>query len=109
MQSGKILVIDTPENIKHSYKNTLWSVKSSDMFKSLIDVRTFPDTLSCFSFGDMHHLSLKDNSVTKEAILNFLKEKGHTDLDVQPIQPNIEDCFMELMSKPATNNLSSNA
>ena len=109
MQSGKILVIDTPENIKHSYKNTLWSVKSSDMFKSLIDLRTFPDTLSCFSFGDMHHLSLKDNSVTKEAILNFLKEKGHTDLDVQPIQPNIEDCFMELMSKPATNNLSSNA
>jgi len=106
MQGGKILVIDTPTKIKSNYKHSLWSVKSNDMFKSLIDLRTFNNTLSCFSFGDEHHLSLKDNNITKETIVNFLQEKGHTKIEVQQIQPGIEDCFMDLMSKKTvTNNL----
>ncbi len=106
IQGGKILVIDTPEEIKHNYKRALWAIKSSDMFKSLVDLRTFDSTLSCFSFGDVHHLSVRDNTITKETILNFLKEKGHTNIDVQPISANIEDCFMELMTKTTpTNNL----
>src|ERR1019366_8010257 len=94
MQQGKILVIDTRKGIINNYKPTLWSVKSDDMFKSLVDLRSFSATLSCFSFGDEHHLSLNDNSITQETISNFLKEKGHIDIDVQRIQPNIEDCFM---------------
>ena len=110
IQGGKILVIDTPEEIKHNYKHTLWAIKTNDMFKSLIDLRTFDSTLSCFSFGDVHHLSVKDNTTTREDILNFLKEKGHSDVDVQPISANIEDCFMELMTKTTiTNNTLINA
>ena len=106
IQGGKILVIDTPEDIKHNYKHALWAVKSSDMFKSLIDLRAFDSTISCFSFGDVHHLSVNDNTVTQETITNFLKEKGHTNIDVQHISANIEDCFMELMTKTTqVNNL----
>ena len=109
IQGGKILVIDSPEEIKHNYKHALWAIKTEDMFKSLIDLRTFNSTLSCFSFGDVHHLSVKDNTTTKEDILNFLKGKGHTDIYVQPISANIEDCFMELMTKTNTSNTLVNA
>ncbi len=108
MQQGKILVIDSPTDIKKNYKNTLWSVKSNDMFKSLTDLRTFNDTISCFSFGDEHHLSLKAN-ITEEMIISFLKEKGHTDIVVKIIQPNIEDCFMELMSTKTNAHTAPNA
>jgi ABC-type multidrug transport system ATPase subunit len=108
MQQGKILVIDSPADIKKNYKNTLWSVKSNDMFKSLTDLRTFNATISCFSFGDEHHLSLKAD-ITAEMIINFLKEKGHTDIVVKKIQPNIEDCFMELMSTKTNTDTAPNA
>jgi ABC-2 type transport system ATP-binding protein len=104
MQGGKILIIDTPEQIKHNFKHTLWAVKSEDMFRSLMDLRTFNGTLSCFSFGDELHLSLIDDQIKGETILGFLKEKGHTESSVRQIAPGIEDCFMELMAKKDTAN-----
>ena len=105
MQDGKILVINTPLEIKNNYKHDLWAVKSNDMFKSLTDLRTFSETLSCYSFGDKHHLTVKNNNISKENIENFLKEKGHTNLDIQKISPDIEDCFMDLMAKTTVNSL----
>ena len=108
IQTGKILVIDTPVAIVNNYKHALWSVKTKDMYKSLIDLRTFNSTITCFSFGDKHHLSLSDNKVTEESIINFLKEKGHTEIEVMQIKPGIEDCFMELMSKSVVNSVTPN-
>jgi ABC-2 type transport system ATP-binding protein len=104
MQNGKILIIDTPEQIKYNYKHSLWAIKSKDMFRALTDLRTFSGTSSCFSFGDELHLSLIDEHINEENILNFLKEKGHTESNVQQIAPEIEDCFMELMSKKEMTN-----
>ena len=105
MQNGKILVINTPSGIKNNYQYDLWAVKSNDMFQSLTDLRNFSETLTCYSFGDKHHLTVKNHQVNKENIENFLKEKGHKDLDVQKISPNIEDCFMDLMVKTSVNSV----
>jgi len=103
IQNGKILVIDSPTDIKKNFQHSLWFVKSNDMFQSLLDLRSFGATLSCFSFGDQHHLTLSDSNIKAETILNFLKEKGHSDIDVHQISPGIEDCFMELMTKTPVN------
>jgi ABC-type multidrug transport system ATPase subunit len=108
MQNGKILVIDTPDQIIQSYKNILWSVKSSDMYQSLLDLRTYERTVSCYSFGVEHHLTISDPSTTREDIVDFLQKKGHTKVEVQRITANIEDCFMELMTTKTTANPSSN-
>ena len=104
MQNGKILVIDAPDHIRNQYTHALWSVKCKQMYQSLLDLRTFPWTWNCFSFGDVHHLALTDNQVTQEMILHFLKQKGHLDAEVHPIQAGIEDSFMELMVKKPTSN-----
>jgi len=62
IQNGNILEIDTPQNIVDRFDKNLYAVRSDNMFELLKDLRSFPETESCFAFGDKHHLVLKDNN-----------------------------------------------
>lgn len=96
MRSGRCLSVDTPAGIRSSFGRQLWSVRSVAMYKLLVDLRTFPETYSCYAFGDAHHLTLKENGKDMDALKQFLKEKGYTDVKIEPIAPSVEDCFMAL-------------
>jgi hypothetical protein len=74
-------------------------VKSDGMFVLLNELREYKFSNSVFSFGDSLHYSDSRTSVTKDEILEFLKTKDHENVLVEEIEPNIEDCFMDLMSK----------
>lgn len=115
IQKGKFLTIDTPVNIAGNYGKTLLAVSSENMSKLLIDLREIPEIESCFAFGDSHHITLqndiqnaemesnsekstKENPIEPviENLKKNLESKGHKDIQIQRIQPGIEDCFMEL-------------
>ena len=96
MQNGHILDTDTPLSIINKFDRPLWSVRSLNMFQTLMDLRQFEQTNSCFAFGDAHHLTLKTGVTNANDIRNFLKEKGHQNIEVVRIEPTIEDCFMAL-------------
>ena len=96
MQNGHILDMDTPLSIIRKFDRPLWSVRSLNMFQTLMDLRQFEQTNSCFAFGDAHHLTLKIGVTNANDIRNFLKEKGHQNIEVVRIEPTIEDCFMAL-------------
>lgn len=97
VQSGKIMSIDTPENIISNFKKPLWAVRSDDMYRLLNDLKQYPHTESCKSFGEFHHLVLKNDDTDQHKILNYLEEHGHKNISIRPTKPNIEDCFMQLM------------
>lgn len=95
IQKGEILSIDTPANIVSSFPEKLFAIKSSNTYQLLHDVRDFPDTASCFAFGDALHVTFKDQS--DKDISEYLCAKGHTDLVIESIAPGIEDCFIHLL------------
>ena len=95
IQKGEILSIDTPANIVSSFPEKLFAIKSSNTYQLLHDVRDFPDTASCFAFGDALHVTFKDQS--DKDISEYLRAKGHTDLVIESIAPGIEDCFIHLL------------
>lgn len=99
IQNGRILDIDTPLSISQKFGRLLWSVKAKNMYQLLLDLRTFQDTESCFSFGDAHHLTLKNNELSENDIRDFLNSKQHQDIHIALIEPTIEDVFMALMQK----------
>ena len=108
IQGGNIMSIDTPKEILNQFGEQLWAVKSSDMIHLLKDLRQYSDTESCYSFGEFHHLILKDPSKTKDekiaALNRYLREKGHGEgLEIKSVAPGIEDCFIKLM-KPTQRN-----
>lgn len=96
MRSGRCLSVDTPVGIRSSFGRQLWSVRSATMYKLLVDLRAFPGTASCYAFGDAHHLTLKEDGREMDALEQFLKEKGYTDVEIEPIEPGVEDRFMAL-------------
>ena len=96
IQKGKILGLDSPENIINNYPHQLWAVRSKEMFRLLNDLRAFEHTFSCFGFGEFHHLTLNSTNFLEKDILYYLNNKQHQDIEIKAIKPSIEDCFMAM-------------
>ncbi|MBE0538686.1 MAG: ABC transporter ATP-binding protein [Ignavibacterium sp.] len=97
MQTGKILEIDTPQNIVNRFDKNLYAVKSKSMFNLLNDLRAYSKTESCFAFGQYHHLVLNEKYPDINELKSYLK--NHTEIEIELVKPGIEDRFMQLMKK----------
>lgn len=98
IQTGRILSIDTPENMIKDYPEKLYAVKGAEMYRLLTDLNAFEHTLSCFTFGEYLHVSFKkDLPAFKAELLKYLDERGHRDIELKPVQPGVEDYFIHLL------------
>ena len=68
------------------------------MFQLLQDTQAIKDVISCYPFGQHHHVALK-KEFKVDKLVEELKGKGHGDLQLKTGTVTIEDCFMELMRK----------
>jgi ABC-type multidrug transport system ATPase subunit len=96
IQNGEFLKIDTPRNIVSQYKDVLWSVRSNNMSSLLTDLRAVEQVKSCYAFGDSHHVTFDNGQLTVDSLKKIITAKGHTGIEMNEIEPTIEDCFMEL-------------
>jgi ABC-2 type transport system ATP-binding protein len=100
IQTGKILSIDTPQNIEKAYPGNLYALKSDNMYKLLLDLRKYELSESAFAFGEFVHASFKNNDPNIKSDLQiFLEEKGNRNIEIKTIEPGIEDCFISLLKK----------
>jgi ABC-2 type transport system ATP-binding protein len=98
IQSGAILAVDTPEGIIAQYPEQLFILRGRELPRLLQDVRTYANVLSCFSFGDELHLTFRDeHQDSVEDLKTYLEDLGHTDLEMEPGKPTVEDCFIRLL------------
>lgn len=93
---GRILKIDTPQNIVSQYPHELWSVSSDEMSKLLTDLRNIPAIRSGYSFGESHHITFKNKEWSMDALRAELEKLGHSSVVIKKIEASIEDCFMDL-------------
>ena len=99
IQNGKILSVETPEEIIRQYPDPLYAIKANNMGKLLVDLRNNPNIKTCNAFGEYHHISFKeDHGHAEEMLLKSLENQNHQGLDIKEIKPNIEDCFINLMN-----------
>jgi ABC-type multidrug transport system ATPase subunit len=98
IQEGKILSVDTPAGIIRSYENTLLAVKSANMYQLLFDILEFPGIIRAYRSGEFIHAAVTEEVKMQESLEKFLFEKGHEQLIVKTIIPNVEDSFMALMN-----------
>lgn len=96
IQNGHFLKTGTPEQIVQQFGKSLWAVRSDTMSKLLKDLRSQPQIEGCYAFGDSHHITLNDAQFTREQLVTTLEDIGHQSVEVNEIQPTVEDCFMEL-------------
>lgn len=97
IQKGEILEVDTLDAIINKNTRKLFAVQSDERFRLLNDLREYPETETCFAFGDANHLMLKSNDAKISEVEKYLIQKEHKNLSIKPITPNIEDTFIKLM------------
>jgi ABC-2 type transport system ATP-binding protein len=97
IEKGRILDMDTPDGIVKKNARPLWGIRGSNMFPLLEAVRSWPGTVSCFAFGESHHATLRTDANANE-LSAYLKSRGFTDVTMQPVQPHIEDIFIQLLT-----------
>jgi len=98
IQNGRILTIDKPEEIKRSFNKKLFAVKAGNMYQLLKELQSFNETGSVYPFGEYLHFSPLHDDYKKEELDEYILSKGFKDVKIFPENPDIEDCFMELMN-----------
>lgn len=96
IQAGSILSIDTPDAIINAYPGQLYALKAAHIPHLLNDVRGFEGVGQCYAAGEYLHMVFRSGS--EEHLLAFLEGKGHKDIILKKIKPDIEDCFIRLLT-----------
>ena len=99
IQEGKILSIDSPENITKTFPTKLFAIGSANKYKLLKTMEAYEYTRSVQPFGEyLHYTDVREDISTAELQI-FLENQMEGKSEVFSIEPNIEDCFMELMNQ----------
>ncbi|OWK97495.1 ATPase [Kaistella haifensis DSM 19056] len=99
IQHGKILSIDTPEQISESFPDLLFEVKSGRTSAVLRALENFTQKKNVYAYGESVHLTVDRNEdFNISTIADYLKNEGFTDTEIKPVKASIEDSFIRLLS-----------
>ena len=96
IRNGQFLKIDTPHHIISQFNETLWAVSSDRMSNLYADLHYIPGIKTCFTFGNTHHITVENNKLSMSQLRIYLDELSHTNIEINPIEATIEDCFMAM-------------
>ena len=93
---GRFLTIASPQDIIDSYAEPLWSVQADKMSPLLKSLRETEGVKTCFSFGDLYHITVDTAKLTMQGLMRRLEKEGYAGVEVKTIGAGIEDCYMML-------------
>jgi len=99
IQNGEIMSINKPEKVIADFGRKLWAIKSNDIYQLIQDLKAIENIDTVFPFGEYLHVTTTGSEIDVNKLKEVLIEKEHFDIEIREIEANIEDCFMELMTK----------
>ncbi len=96
IQEGRLLKIDTPENIIKGHKKPLYKVRAGNFYKLLNDLKGSKVAESVEPFGEYLHLTPCEG-ISKKEIEEILAGHNHDNFELVLSDPTIEDVFLDLM------------
>ncbi|MHC0446316.1 ATP-binding cassette domain-containing protein [Flavobacterium sp. 3-218] len=97
IQSGKIMTVDTPDEIIKSFPKPLFAVKAANIYKLLQNLRTEKEIENSDAFGEFIHLTLVSEEADLERVKTIIQKYNPENLELKKIEPTIEDSFIRLM------------
>jgi ABC-type multidrug transport system ATPase subunit len=96
MQKGSLLSVDTPDNIINSYANNLYGIRANNMYHLLTNLKNYNNCNTAHLFGQYIHATFHEQ-LNQSDLQSFMRSKGLENIEIIPVKPGIEDCFMQLM------------
>ena len=96
IQHGKILQIDTPQEIIKHYPKKIYDVSADNMYRLLESLKNFEHHYSVYPFGEFVHYTDKREDFNPQELQQYLAAKNHQNIKIEITKTTIEDTFMEL-------------
>jgi ABC-2 type transport system ATP-binding protein len=96
MHRGRILLCDTPENVRSRMTGAVIEVETDRMREARQVLRALPGVQSVEAFGERLHAVVGDSG-QEEEIRRALESAGIPARSVRPISPTLEDAFVSLL------------
>ncbi len=99
LQTSKIITINSPKQIVANYNGHLHSLKTTSLFQLLELMESFDRLCSYYPYGEYLHISFYGN-IDEDIpyFTQFLEQNQVEYSTLKPIEPIIEDCFIELVN-----------
>ena len=98
MQDGQIIRMDTPKNIIRDFNGHLVTLQTPDIFQLLKVMEQYTSHCTFYPYGENLHVIFYEP--LEKAIPEFevfLQQNNITHGEIKQIEPNIEDCFIEIV------------
>jgi ABC-2 type transport system ATP-binding protein len=99
MDHGRILNVDTPDNVRATWGGAIVEMLASPRREALLEVQKAPEVADAQAFGERLHLTLKPEAAGRAAaVAEVLRERlraaGLTVESSRAIPPGLEDIFI---------------
>lgn len=98
IQNGKILQVETPDNISNSFPDLLLEIKAGRTSEVLKVLQAFPKKKNVYAYGEFVHLTAETDNFNLNEIETFLRKKGFENIEINEVKATIEDSFIRLLS-----------
>lgn len=96
IQDGKILEIDTPQQIVKKYPKKLYNISANNMYALIESLKAYKNQYSVYPFGEFVHYTDSRPDFDPKELHRYLEANGLTNITIETAQATIEDTFMEL-------------
>lgn len=104
IQKGKLLSVDTPDDIVKHYTKTIYGIKADKTYQLIESLLKYEYAESVYPFGEFLHYTDKRDNINPDEIKKYLEGCGLKDIEIEIKKPDIEDVFMYLMKQTETAN-----
>jgi len=95
MHRGKILTIDSPQNISNLFSDYLLEIITDELIHTSNQLKELAEIKSVQIFGDKIHVTTEN----VDQVINVIRTNFPGVCSIHKIEPGIEDTFIELMQK----------
>lgn len=97
MNEGRLLICDTPENVKSTFQQQLYEILCDDPHRALTYFKNRGHQ-NIQLFGDQLHLVLEKEASDLDPLLTGLRNEGLSVMGSRLIPPSLEDVFISRIS-----------
>jgi len=97
MHQGRLLVADTPQNIKASFVGELLEVRADDLRQARRVLDDHPTARQVLAMGDRLVVTVENRTEAQETLAQSLSEAGLADVNLAPAEPSLEDLFVQIV------------
>jgi len=103
MDNGRIVSLDSPARLRAGFAYSVLELKSGlkncRSLQEMSDIKDIPEVIDAYFYGDRYHLVVAKSYGGPERLAARLRDRGIDILQLEEIEPSIEDVFVSLAEK----------